>query len=331
VRVKTIHLASFDLCQRLTKLDSRATIGLPDREKDKRKASLYMATNKNAFKVSVSGGRSVQTMELSLVHPLLSYQVKLYSPLNASESNVFKLGCPQCHKPISQPRQCTNTECKIHGVLSEQNKPTRIFVEGDTIVPVGDDELDDFELDTKNAFITSAIVPFKEVEPLTAYSEGMYFITPATMISAELYALTVQTLKKSKQVLVGKYTTARSNKELLGIVRVMDNCLILQEIPFYSQKRDIPQFDLPKVAPHSVETFEKIVAEIPNSFDYNATKDEFSAAVLEYVKKKISKTLPAKKKTEGMNAKEGANALELMLAQVLEKKSKSPKKTLVKA
>ena len=107
----------------------------------------------------------------------------------------------------------------IRVFLKNMDTPVKVYREGETVIVLNDEDMEYLDLPTKDNFVVEAIVPFKDVEELTFYADGLYYTAPASAHSARLYSAVVAYLKKTKKCIVGKYTL-RTGREIMGLIRV---------------------------------------------------------------------------------------------------------------
>jgi len=305
-----IDVFGFSFWNRLTRLDEYATIGLADLNGQQKEGNTIVPTvvqvkppargksaRKGDFKVSVTG-KVVQNINIAL-NGIIPFPVKVYSPYNASEGSGARLACPSCKGFISQPRQCTTAKCEYEGVLPEHVSPIKLIVEGDKAIVLNDEDMEFLDLETRDNYVIEGVVKFAQVEELLAYADKTYYLAPATATAAMLYAGVLSNLKKTKRCFIGKYTL-RSSREILGIIRPFGGNLIVQNVPFASIRRPLPQWEVPALKDSDHDTIERVLSELPQTFEYNAVRDEYGAALTKLVKDTLTEleSKGAKKRTK---------------------------------
>jgi non-homologous end joining protein Ku len=273
------------------------------------------AAKKSALRVEVEG-KTVAKINL-LITGLFSFPVKLYSPVSNTESYSLHLGCPDCKAPVQQPRRCSNEKCDNHKGFASHNPPIRVAVEGETAVQIEDSDLEELNLPTAEAFVTEAVISTKDAEPYRLFGEGGYYLVPENMVANMAYAAVCGALKKSKQVIVGRYTL-RGKQEKLALILPMEDALVIQNIPFYGQVRPVPKvLDDANISAKDIAQAQALMAVAGGSFDYQATTDRYADAMRELVTDKIKGTLKkgrSKKKVSPPPADAGRRALDEMFA-----------------
>jgi non-homologous end joining protein Ku len=245
-----------------------------------------MPSKSAGFKVQVKGS-SITTLNIAL-HGMIPFPVKIYSPYNEEEKSGLKKGCPKCHNHVLQPPICSNADCVYHKGFPEHDGPIRIATEGMEIVPILGSELEDIALPTNKEFRVSAVVPFSEVEHLTYYAEGLYYTAPENAVSAMLYNTVLQSLKKSKRVIMGKFILkGNSTAETLGMLRVFGETLVIQKVPFAVARRPLPEFELPAVLAADINRLNGILAELPEKFVYTDVTDGWKDALTKFLQGKL--------------------------------------------
>ena len=102
------------------------------------------------------------------------------------------------------------------------------------VIPISDDELGSLPLPTAKAIEIEAFVPLQSVDPIRI-GEG-YYLQPTGQVAAKPYKLLRQALSRSAKVAVAKY--AWSGRERLGLLRVLDNVIVLHAMRWPDEIRD---------------------------------------------------------------------------------------------
>ncbi|MEV7034660.1 Ku protein [Streptomyces sp. NPDC093272] len=116
-------------------------------------------------------------------------------------------------------------------------------VSRDNVIPITDAELRDLPLPTARAIEIEAFVPLESIDPIRI-GEG-YYLQADGQVAAKPYKLLVQALGRSSKVAIAKY--AWSGRERLGIVRVLDDVLVLHAMRWPDEIRDPAVVDPPTV------------------------------------------------------------------------------------
>lgn len=221
---------------------------------------------------------------------LVTIPVKLYSATQNSELNLDML----------DKRNLANIRFK------RVNEQTGKEVEWDDIVK-------GYELNGKYVILSEKdfenaspenskrleIVEFlDESEIDSIFFERPYYIEP-TKRGAKPYNLFREALRKSKKA--GLCTFVLRNKEHLGLLKVMDNILALNQLRFQEEIRSTEELDIPKkeaIPANQLKMANTLINEMTGSFQISQYKDTYSEKLLKYIKQKAKggEAKPAKMK-----------------------------------
>jgi DNA end-binding protein Ku len=125
-----------------------------------------------------------------------------------------------------------------------------------------------------------------EVDPI--YFDKPYYLQPLKG-AYKAYALLMSALKKSKKVGIATYVI--HSREHLGVIRVHENLLVLNQLRFANELADIKEFKIPKdasVPQKEVDMAIKLIDQMNDSFNPNQFKDSYTEAVRKIINQKES-------------------------------------------
>ncbi|GGX62921.1 non-homologous end joining protein Ku [Streptomyces fructofermentans] len=137
-------------------------------------------------------------------------------------------------------------------------------VSKDQVVAVLDEELRALPLPTAKAIEIETFVPADSIDPLQI-GEG-YYLEPDGQIAAKPYTLLRRALERSAKVAVAKF--AWSGRERLGLLRVIDQVIVLHAMKWPDEIRDPSS-----LAPQAVEVDEKEIEQAQALID-GMTRDD---------------------------------------------------------
>ena len=124
-----------------------------------------------------------------------------------------------------------------------------------------------------------------EIDPI--YFEKPYYLEPGKGASKS-YALLREALSQSHKVAIVKYVL--KNKEHLGVVKPYLDVLILDQLRFANEIRNLEGLKLPEkdeVGKKEVEMAMKLISQLTEKFDINAYHDTYTEKLQEVIDDKI--------------------------------------------
>jgi DNA end-binding protein Ku len=138
------------------------------------------------------------------------------------------------------------------------------------------------------------------------------------------YGLLRDALQASGKVGVTRFVLR--NKESLAILKPYKNVIVLNRIRFEQEIRSTDELKLPPVskkATKEMDMAEKLIDQLTEKFDITGFKDEYTAKLLDIIKKKakgkVQKTAPKMKVVH----KQGDDLMSMLKASLETKKKKS--------
>lgn len=223
----------------------------------------------------------------SISFGLVNIPVKLFS---ATEDKDIKLRTlhAACRAPIKYEKVCTNCNQEI-----DQKEMTKgyEYVKGKYVM-FSEDELE--ELKEKNEEKAVEIVDFvklEEIDPI--YFNRSYYLGPGEN-GAKAYSLLREALRKTGKIGIA-HITIRSKKQL-AIIRVLENCLLMETIHYPDEIRQanhVPAVPKKmKVNEKELQTAIKLIDELTISFDPDQYEDTYRTAFLKKIQEKLKRDDP---------------------------------------
>lgn len=199
------------------------------------------------------------------------------------------------------------------------------FQKGEYIV-VDESDFKSVDLPKSNAIEIVQFTMKAEIDSI--YYEKPYFLEPGKG-AEKPYALLREALMKSKKVGVVKFIFR--NREHLGVIEPYGDAIILNQMRFLSEIRDVNELKLPKegqVNKKEIEMALKLVDQLTDKFQPEAFHDEYTEKLQEVIDAKI-KGLPKSKKTAAAPKPSKVHDIMSLLKASLEE-PKTTKKTAKK-
>jgi len=186
--------------------------------------------------------------------------------------------------------------------------------------------LDDEDFQAADAVKTKTIdiqsfVSEKEIDSI--YYEQPYFLEPDKG-AMKAYGLLRDALAASGKVGVTSFVLR--NKESLAILKPYKNVIVLNRIRFEQEVRDPSELKLPPVAKTSAKEMdmaEKLIEQLTEKFDISSFKDEYTAKLLDIIKKKAKGKAPKKAAELKVVHKQSDDLMAMLKASLETKKKKS--------
>jgi DNA end-binding protein Ku len=135
-----------------------------------------------------------------------------------------------------------------------------------------------------------------EVDSL--YFEIPYYTEP-TKSGSKPYALLREALKKTKKA--GLSTYVLRNKEHLGLIKVVNNVILLHQIRFQEEIRNTSELNIPKeqnLPAAQVKMAITLIEQMTAKFDLGGFKDTYTEQLLKYIKARAKGKKPIQPKME---------------------------------
>lgn len=211
---------------------------------------------------------------------LINIPIKLYS---ASEERAlsFDLLHKKDLSPIRYARICKQdgSEVPYEDIVKgyEYQKGEYVIIEGE-----------EFKRMDREKTNTIEIVQFAKSDEIDSiYFDKPYFLEPGKG-AEKAYALLRETLRRSNKVGVVKYVLR--NKEHIGIIKPYLNAIILDQMRYAAEIRDLNDLKLPdekKISKEEIDVALKLVNQLTGKFDARKFHDEYSEELRELIDAKV--------------------------------------------
>lgn len=245
---------------------------------------------------------------------LINVPIKLYS---ATDEHV--LSFDMLHKkdlaPIRYARICTDDGKEIP--YSDIVKGYE-YEKGEYVVV----ENEDFKRASAEKTGLIEIVHFameKEIDSI--YFEKPYYLEPDKG-AAKPYALLREALRQSKKVAIVKYVF--KNRDHLGVIKPYQDVLILDQLRFANEIRNVEGLKLPEkaeVAKKEVDMALKLIEQLTEKFEIQAYHDTYTEKLQEVIEGKI-KGKPIPKAGKATKPSKVHDIMSLLKASLEEPKKK---------
>ena len=256
--------------------------------------------------------RSIWTGSISF--GLINIPIKLFSAVEESSLDMDMLDKKDhAHIKFKRVNEDTGKEVTFSSIVKGYKIEDKYVILED----------EDFEaadaVKTKTIDIQSFV---DEKEIASIYYEQPYYLEPDKG-AMNAYALLRDALQASGKVGITSFVLR--NKEGLAILKPYKNVIVLNRIRFEQEIRDTAELNLPPVSKaktKEIDMANKLIEQLTEKFDISNFKDEYTAKLLDIIKKKAKgkKSKPAKLKVVH---KQGGDLLDMLKASLESKKKKS--------
>jgi DNA end-binding protein Ku len=249
----------------------------------------------------------------SISFGLVNIPVKLFS---GSESNTLDLDMLRKSDlcPIKYLRVCKedNKEVPYDEIVKGFE-----YTDGEYIV-LTDKDFENASLEKTHLIDILDFVDEKEID--TRYFEKPYYLEP-DKTGPKAYALLREALKRSGKVGIASYVLR--NRGSLGVVKPLDDLLVLNEIRFKDEIRNPEELKLPKgenLREQEVELALSLIDQLTTKFDPAKYKDQY----LDDLKKVIEQKVQGKEPKPQPKASQPGKVIDMMelLKESLKQKRK---------
>jgi len=258
--------------------------------------------------------RSIWTGSISF--GLINIPIKLFSAVQESNLDLDMLDAKDLSNIIFKRFNETTGKEVAYGNIIKGYK-----IEDKYVI------LDDEDFQAADAIKTKTIdiqsfVSEKDIDSI--YYEQPYFLEPDKG-AMKAYALLRDALAASGKVGVTSFVLR--NKESLAILKPYKNVIVLNRIRFEQEVRDPSELKLPPVAKSTsakeMDMAEKLIDQLTEKFDISSFKDEYTAKLLDIIKKKAKGKAPKKAAELKVVHKQTDDLLSMLKASLDGKKKKS--------
>jgi len=257
--------------------------------------------------------RSIWTGSVSF--GLINIPIKMFSAVQESSLDMDMLDAKD-HANIKFKRVNENTgkEVDFANIVKGYNLDGKYIVLEDSDFEAAD------AIKTKTIDIESFAFE-KEIQSI--YYEQPYYLEPDKG-AMNAYGLLRDALEASGKVGVTRFVLR--NKESLAILKPYKNVIVLNRIRFEQEIRSTAELKLPPMSKKSTKEMdmaEKLIDQLTEKFDISGFKDEYTAKLLDIIKKKAKgKPQKAAPKLKVVH-KQSDDLMEMLKASLENKKKKS--------
>ncbi|MFJ6722361.1 Ku protein [Streptomyces sp. NPDC091259] len=178
--------------------------------------------------------------------------------------------------------------CEVDGKELTRAEITRGYETAVGTIPVTDEDLDALPLPTAKAIEIVAFVPTDSIDPIRI---GASYYLAAEGVAAKPYELLRQALERSSKVAVAKF--AMRDRERLGLLRVLDDVIVLHGMRWPDEIRDASQVEVPDVEVSDEEIDAAVaLADTLSGRDVSEMHDECRQALEKLIEAKAAGTRP---------------------------------------
>src|SRR5918999_3491888 len=211
---------------------------------------------------------------------LISIPVRLHSAVQ-EKSLKFHLLHDEDHGRIKYQRVCS----KCGKEVTWDDLLRGYEVSKDTYVTFTDEELQAVDVESIRAIDVVSFVPLTSIDPI--YFDKTYYVAPEPS-GLKAYRLLADALEAEGQVGVAK--VALRDREHLATIRLKDDLFVLETMHWPDEIRQ-PEFEEldknVKVRDTEVKMARQLIQQLSSSWDPEAFRDEYRAALEELVEKKV--------------------------------------------
>ncbi len=168
-----------------------------------------------------------------------------------------------------------------------------------TLVPITDQDLDSMPLPTAKAIEIVSFVPADSIDPIQI---GSSYYLAAEGVAAKPYELLRRALQRSSKVAVAKF--AMRNRERLGLLRVLEDVIVLHGMLWPDEIRSTEQVPVPDATVSEEEIDAAVaLAETLTGLDMSQMRDEYRTALEQVIAAKATgERLPVPEAAEPASA-----------------------------
>lgn len=217
----------------------------------------------------------------SISFGLVNIPIKMYAATEEKQLRFRSLH-KECQTPIQMERTCKH--CKKEVPWSEVVKGYEY--QDDKFVVLEKDELESLLPDQGKTIEILDFVDLKEIDPI--YFQKTYYLG-AQDAKSKAYALLREALKESGKIGIAQITLR--SKQTLAVVRVVDDCLVMESIFYPDEVRDVGLVpEIPKnlaLSDKELSMAHQLIEQLTTQFDPEKYQDEYREALQQVIEKKI--------------------------------------------
>ncbi|WP_243385479.1 Ku protein [Bacillus kexueae] len=220
----------------------------------------------------------------SIQFGLVNIPIKLFSATEDKDIKLRQLH-KKCHTPIQYEKKCPHCD---ETISNEEIVKGFEYVKGKFVV-LSDEELQ--ELKDEHAEKTVEIKDFvdlTEIDPI--YFHRSYFMGPGEN-GLKAYALLRSALEKSGKIGIAEITIR--SKRQLAVVRVYENCLVMETIHYPDEVRSVKHVpSLPEevdIQEKELNTAMMLIEQLTTTFNPENYHDDYREALQQKIDEKINR------------------------------------------
>jgi len=218
----------------------------------------------------------------SISFGLVNIPVRMFTATEERDIRFRQLH-KDCHTPIRYAKMCPHCDREV-----EASEIVRGFeYEKGNFVIVQDEDLESITPETRRAIEIVDFVDLKEIDPV--YFDKSYFLAPQDT-GEKAYALLRAAMKNTGKIAVARVTLR--NRQSLGVVRIYENCIMLETIYYPDEVRSVAQVPaLPDetvaLAENELKMAEELIQNMSAPFEPGKYKDEYREELQEMIERKL--------------------------------------------
>jgi len=220
----------------------------------------------------------------SIQFGLVNIPIKLFSATEDKDIKLRQLH-KKCHTPIQYEKKCPHCD---ETISNEEIVKGFEYVKGKFVV-LSDEELQ--ELKDEHAEKTVEIKDFvdlTEIDPI--YFHRSYFMGPGEN-GLKAYALLRSALEKSGKIGIAEITIR--SKRQLAVVRVYENCLVMETIHYPDEVRSVKHVpslpDEVDIQEKELNTAMMLIEQLTTTFNPENYHDDYREALQQKIDEKINR------------------------------------------
>ncbi len=217
----------------------------------------------------------------SISFGLVNIPVRMFTATEDKDIHFRQLH-KKCHTPIKYVRTCPtcDEEVSLDEIVKGYEYDTRHFV------IVDKDELEAIAPETRRTIEIIDFVDLSEIDPI--FFDRSYYLSPAET-GEKAYTLLRRAMEDTGKIAVAKMTIR--NKETLAVVRVFQDCIVMETIFYPDEVREVAQVPgLPRaleVGENEMNMAVQLIENLATSFQPEKYHDEYRENILDLIQKKM--------------------------------------------
>lgn len=240
----------------------------------------------------------------SISFGLVNIPIRMYTATEERDIRFRQLH-KECNTPIRYTKMCPHCEREV-----EASEIIRGFeYEKGNFVIVQDEDLEKITPETRKAIEILDFVDLSEIDPI--YFDKSYYLSPQET-GEKAYALLRSAMEQTGKIAVAQVTLR--NRQSLAVVRLYDNCIVMETIHYPDEVRPVSQVPaLPEatiaLAENELKMASELITNMTTAFNPSKYTDDYRSELQQLIEKKLE----GKEVTVAPSAPK-ANVIDLMQA-----------------